>query len=229
MQKRWKQEQVYRKQQQERLREVPQGGFAEYTEAARRRLARHGFARPFQLLEDPEQQDERVTWIEYLGFECWWLDKFTKSIWTKKKRLEDGDKKECLKHKRAETQEANQRLRVQWVLSKMPAAEEALKTTAATLDGETRATRIRATRKRRRVDTEDENTSETIDKSMEAATKRQQQGKQGEWGTAQQAVGRKGSRMPLGLDTPVARTRVPMKDGVRRSAHIKMGKSEQRR
>lgn len=56
------------------------GSFTEYVEAARRRLVQHGFHEPFQLLEDPQQQDERVTWIEYLAFESWWLDWKTNTL-----------------------------------------------------------------------------------------------------------------------------------------------------
>ncbi|XP_044719102.1 uncharacterized protein HRG_07667 [Hirsutella rhossiliensis] len=55
------------------------GGFPDYVEAVRRRLARHEFTRPFQLREDPKQQDKLTTWIEYLNFEYWWFDRYTKS------------------------------------------------------------------------------------------------------------------------------------------------------
>ncbi|KAI0113737.1 hypothetical protein GGR51DRAFT_546936 [Nemania sp. FL0031] len=224
--RRWEAEKFRWEDQGKRFREVRQGNFTEYAEAARRRLPRHGFTQSFQLLEDPKQQDEYVTWIEYLEFECWWLDELANSVSYYKKQLEGGGKEKPWKLKGAETEEANQRLRVQWVLSKMPEAEEALNTTAAALDRETRATR-----KRRRSDNEDEGTGETTHKSRGAAIKRQKQGELGERDeryTARHTVGRKGSRMLLGLDTPVARTRVPRKDGVRRSARIKMGKSEQK-
>lgn len=49
-------------------------GFADYERTMRRRLARHGFDRPFKLMEDPIEQDNLTTWIEYLNFEYWWLD-----------------------------------------------------------------------------------------------------------------------------------------------------------
>lgn len=39
-----------------------------YTEAMEKLLAEYGFTRPFQLHEDPAQQDELTTWIEYLGY-----------------------------------------------------------------------------------------------------------------------------------------------------------------
>ncbi|PHH72469.1 hypothetical protein CDD80_4511 [Ophiocordyceps camponoti-rufipedis] len=55
-------------------------GFSDYAEAVKRRLQRHGFHQPFQLKEDPDQQDQLTTWIEYLCFECWWLDRQTDSL-----------------------------------------------------------------------------------------------------------------------------------------------------
>lgn len=64
-------------------------GFAEYSEAVTQRLARHGFTRPFQLEEDPRRQGELETWIEYLNFEYWWLDKFAEST----RRLEPNRNK----------------------------------------------------------------------------------------------------------------------------------------
>lgn len=51
--------------------------FSHYEDAVKKRLNRHGFTRVFQLQEDPKQQDELTTWIEYLGFEYWWLDRYT--------------------------------------------------------------------------------------------------------------------------------------------------------
>lgn len=65
---------------QDNFREVRGGSFNEYVEAARRRLADHGFTEAFELLEEPKQQSERVTWIEYLEFEYWWLDRYTGSV-----------------------------------------------------------------------------------------------------------------------------------------------------
>ncbi|GAP92495.1 putative ankyrin [Rosellinia necatrix] len=41
-----------------------------YTEAVKELLAQYGFTRPFQLHDDPKQQDKLTTWIEYLGFAC---------------------------------------------------------------------------------------------------------------------------------------------------------------
>ncbi|KAL8296257.1 hypothetical protein RB600_001643 [Gaeumannomyces tritici] len=63
--------------------------FSDYVDAVKRRLARHGFTRPFELNQDPKQQGKLETWIEYLGFECWWLDLFTRAI---ERRQEHHDK-----------------------------------------------------------------------------------------------------------------------------------------
>lgn len=62
-------------------KEFPGGvNFLDYVNAARNRLARHGFNRPFQLDQDPKQQDRLSTWIEYLYFEYWWLDRYTQPV-----------------------------------------------------------------------------------------------------------------------------------------------------
>lgn len=75
--KMWEQEQATGRS--ERIREVKNGSFTDYVKAARRRLAEHGFHEAFQPLEDPRQQNEWVTWIEYLEFEYWWLDTNSKT------------------------------------------------------------------------------------------------------------------------------------------------------
>jgi hypothetical protein len=47
-----------------------EGGSANYTEAAKTLLAEYDFVRPFQLHDDPKQQDALTTWIEYLAYAC---------------------------------------------------------------------------------------------------------------------------------------------------------------
>lgn len=64
-------------------------GFPGYVDAVKRRLAQHGFTRQFQLHEDPKQQDRLATWIEYLNFEYWWLDRYTRAI---RRRKPERDK-----------------------------------------------------------------------------------------------------------------------------------------
>ncbi|KAM4062850.1 hypothetical protein HRG_007667 [Hirsutella rhossiliensis] len=75
----WDRLQAERQRQRYFCREHGCKGFPDYVEAVRRRLARHEFTRPFQLREDPKQQDKLTTWIEYLNFEYWWFDRYTKS------------------------------------------------------------------------------------------------------------------------------------------------------
>ncbi|KAI0402515.1 hypothetical protein F4802DRAFT_608623 [Xylaria palmicola] len=226
MRKRWLQEQGARQEQRECPMEVPNGGFKEYAEAARRRLESHSFVQQFELLEDRERQDERVTWIEYLEFEYWWLDKYMASVQHTEKRLGDGTTEECVQYERSKKRESSQRLRVKWVLSKMPAAAEALQSTTAAPDGKTRGVRERrATQKRKRGD-ENEVTDWATDETVKQPAKRQEKGKQG---TTRQADGRKGlSRMLLGLETPVPQTRVRNIDGTRRSTRIKGKKVKSR-
>lgn len=76
----WERDRRFRQLQRETCREIRCDGFSQYVEAVKRRLARHDFARSFRLHEDPKQQDKLTTWIEYLNFEYWWLDRYTKSI-----------------------------------------------------------------------------------------------------------------------------------------------------
>ncbi|KAK3302818.1 uncharacterized protein B0T15DRAFT_504125 [Chaetomium strumarium] len=56
------------------------GGFPEYVAEAKRRLAKHGFTRTFQLDKDPARQDKLTTWIEYLNYEYSWHDRYERSI-----------------------------------------------------------------------------------------------------------------------------------------------------
>ncbi|KAK4243397.1 hypothetical protein C7999DRAFT_18242 [Corynascus novoguineensis] len=56
------------------------GGFPEYAAEAKRRLAKHGFTRTFQLDKDPARQDKMTTWIEYLNYEYSWHDRYERSI-----------------------------------------------------------------------------------------------------------------------------------------------------
>ncbi|KAM7196945.1 hypothetical protein V8F33_005827 [Rhypophila sp. PSN 637] len=49
--------------------------FEGYVKAAKERLERHGFTQPFQLHQDTRLQDAWTTWVEYIEFNCWWLDR----------------------------------------------------------------------------------------------------------------------------------------------------------
>ncbi|KAJ4182509.1 hypothetical protein NW755_010276 [Fusarium falciforme] len=70
----WRYEMKARNRQRLRCRERDCNGPADYFEAVKRRLASHGLTRPFELNEDPKQQDQLTTWIEYLSYEYWCLD-----------------------------------------------------------------------------------------------------------------------------------------------------------
>jgi len=76
----WDRIQFFRRRQRRLCREPDCDGFLAYAEAVKCRLARHEFTLPFELNEDPKKQDRLVTWIEYLNYEYWWLDKYTGSI-----------------------------------------------------------------------------------------------------------------------------------------------------
>ncbi|RMD43977.1 hypothetical protein DV735_g1088, partial [Chaetothyriales sp. CBS 134920] len=76
----WEYRQWERERQRRHCRERGCQGFCDYAEAVKRRLARHGFTQPFELDEDPKKQDKLTTWIEYLNYEYWWLDKYTSDI-----------------------------------------------------------------------------------------------------------------------------------------------------
>jgi hypothetical protein len=54
------------------------GKFPGYVEEVKRRLAKHGFMRTFQLDKDPKRQDKLTTWIEYLNYEYSWYDRYTR-------------------------------------------------------------------------------------------------------------------------------------------------------
>jgi hypothetical protein len=73
----WEDQQWARQRQRRFCREHGCRGFLEYAGAVKRRLTLHDFGRPFQLEEDPKKQDKLTTWIEYLNYEYWWLDKHT--------------------------------------------------------------------------------------------------------------------------------------------------------
>ncbi|KAL1858357.1 hypothetical protein VTK73DRAFT_7838 [Phialemonium thermophilum] len=68
-------------------------GFPEYVDDVKRRLARHGFAMPFQLDRDPKRQDKLTTWIEYLNYEYAWLDRHEAALERRRLRHDEAWKK----------------------------------------------------------------------------------------------------------------------------------------
>ncbi|KAF2174588.1 hypothetical protein K469DRAFT_756679 [Zopfia rhizophila CBS 207.26] len=69
-----------------------EGRFPMYVRAVKDRLTKHGFTRTFQLDEDPARQDKLTTWIEYLGYEYWWYDRYALSK-RQQRQLDDAWKK----------------------------------------------------------------------------------------------------------------------------------------
>ena len=71
------------------------GGLPEYAEAVKKLIAQYGFTRPFQFQfqEDPTQQDKLTTWIEYLGFECWISESYTRFLKHKQPEYDEAWKK----------------------------------------------------------------------------------------------------------------------------------------
>ncbi|KUI73485.1 hypothetical protein VM1G_08918 [Cytospora mali] len=59
--------------------EVRGRNFADYADAAKRRLAQHG-QRTVELMQDPRQQSALTTWMEYLNFEYWWYDQYVAAL-----------------------------------------------------------------------------------------------------------------------------------------------------
>jgi hypothetical protein len=49
-------------------------GFAAYANIVRERLAANRFHQPFQLAENPAEQDAWTTWVEYISYCLWWSD-----------------------------------------------------------------------------------------------------------------------------------------------------------
>ncbi len=54
--------------------------FTAYIKALKSRLARHGFTQKYQLNKDPDRQDKRTAWIEYLSYEYEVYEQYTKFI-----------------------------------------------------------------------------------------------------------------------------------------------------
>ena len=76
-----------------RAYELWDDGLPEYAEAVKKLLAQHGFTRPFQFHEDPTQQDKLTTWIEYLGYECWVSETYTRFLQSKQPSYDEAWKK----------------------------------------------------------------------------------------------------------------------------------------
>ena len=121
--------------------------FSRYAEAVRRLLMDHGFVQPFQLLADPKQQDQWTTYIEYLAFECSYLDRL--AVAAQKLQQPPSD---AQKYQAAKAEADHQQCRLDWVrseISKIEAEQMAAGNSSSRL-GRTRS------RKRRLVDDADD-------------------------------------------------------------------------
>lgn len=77
----WEREATKRRYDNHYLRETQSySSFSDYVEHVTRRLVHHGFTDPFELCQDPVQQDQAPTWIEYLNYEYSWLDRYARSM-----------------------------------------------------------------------------------------------------------------------------------------------------
>ncbi|KAK9438292.1 uncharacterized protein VB005_09300 [Metarhizium brunneum] len=76
----WYHIQSHRNWQRRYPRELGCQSFSDYQDAVKARLTRHSFTRLFHLAEDPKQQGRLTERIEYLGFEYWWLDRYSASV-----------------------------------------------------------------------------------------------------------------------------------------------------
>jgi len=100
------------------LDDHPEAVFSRYAEAARTLLADHGFIQSFQLQADSKQQDQWTTYVEYLAFECYWLDKLDKAA----RKLQK--KSSCArKYQTAKVEVGHQQRRVEWVRSEISKIE----------------------------------------------------------------------------------------------------------
>ncbi|OAA39836.1 hypothetical protein BBO_06362 [Beauveria brongniartii RCEF 3172] len=88
----WERLQSKRARERRPFREQGCSSFAEYHAALQRRLAAHGVSEKTALLADPRKQDALAEWHEYLGFECWWHDGYTRAYNGHLKRYDENCK-----------------------------------------------------------------------------------------------------------------------------------------
>ncbi|KAM3526948.1 hypothetical protein NHJ13051_003219 [Beauveria bassiana] len=86
----WEEMQSKRARERRQFREQGCSSFDEYHAALQRRLAAHGLSEKTTLLADPRIQDALTEWHEYLGFECWWQDQYTREYKDRLKRYDQN-------------------------------------------------------------------------------------------------------------------------------------------
>ncbi|KAF2005444.1 hypothetical protein P154DRAFT_530654 [Amniculicola lignicola CBS 123094] len=103
------------------LHDSPEAVFSRYAGAARTLLADHGFIQPFQLQADSEQQDQWTTFVEYLAFECYFLEKLDVAARKLQKKPSRAPK-----YQTARAEVEHQQHRVHWVRSEISKIEAEL-------------------------------------------------------------------------------------------------------
>lgn len=106
----WESKQQERRRHRDLHRERGCKGFHDYAMAVQDRLKRHNFTLPFELNEDPKKQDQWTTWVEYLGYETWWLDKYSRSV-SRLKPAHDEDFQELVDAKVVKDDETSESIR----------------------------------------------------------------------------------------------------------------------
>lgn len=99
--------------------------FSRYAEAARTLLMDRGFVQPFQLLADPKQQDQWTTYIEYLVFECSFLDSLAMAA-----QKPYQTPRATQRYQTAKAEADHQQRRVDWVRSEIGKIEAEQKAAA---------------------------------------------------------------------------------------------------
>ncbi|KAL8893839.1 MAG: hypothetical protein Q9192_004871 [Flavoplaca navasiana] len=105
------------------LYDSPEAVSSRYAETARTLLADHGFFQSFQLQADSKKQDQWTTYVEYLAFECFWLEKLDVTAQKLQKKPS-----RARKYQTARAEVGHQQRRVDWVrseLSKIEAEQKA--------------------------------------------------------------------------------------------------------
>ena len=93
---------------------VPEAFFSRYAEAVKTLLMDHGLVLPFQLHQDPKQQDQRTTYVEYLAFECSYLGGLVTAA--QKLQQPPSHTQRC---QIAKAKADHQQIRVDWVRSEI--------------------------------------------------------------------------------------------------------------
>jgi len=137
----------------------PEAVFSRYAEAARTLLADYGFVQPFLLQADSKLQDQWTTYVEYLAFECYWLDKLdmaARKLQKKPSRVRE--------YQTTRAEVGHQQRRVDWVrseISKIEAEQKAVGKSGGSSLGRARGRKrkpiddadgVDGIRKRRRTD-----------------------------------------------------------------------------